>query len=152
MTLQNTTRIDVAIKPKSRLRLVMYISLSGITIGLGWLASLALWQYITVLIISMAVIGYLLLSRPIPLHLSQPTLNQRIDHQWQLLVHTGRGDELWLANLCKVHRYQWALIIVFDVVEPYQKPFSVTIFRDQVNDEQWVKLNILANVSASKLR
>ncbi|MEJ6068067.1 hypothetical protein MT378_09990, partial [Psychrobacter sp. 16-Bac2893] len=72
MTALTSLRIDTAIKPISYLYLIFYIALSSIVMVLGALASLALWQYVVILLISAAVIGYLALSRPILLHLSQP--------------------------------------------------------------------------------
>lgn len=113
---------------------------------LAWLASLSLWQYVLILVISAAVISYLALSRPILLHLSQPPLSQRADQGWQLLMRTGRGDELWQAGLVAVYRYHWLMSFEFIVVEPYQRTLSVTIFRDQVSAEHWRELNVLANV------
>ncbi|MGO2385889.1 MAG: hypothetical protein ACTH6Z_02050 [Psychrobacter sp.] len=149
MTLVTSLRIDTAIKPASYVRGLLYMGLIGIMMILAWLASLALWQYLLVLIVSAAVASYLIISRPILLHISQPRLSQRVDKQWQLLIRTGRGDELWQAELVAIHRYQWATSIEFNIIEPYQKTFSTTIFRDQVNHEQWRQLNILANISKS---
>jgi len=102
-----------------------------------------------ILIVSAVVASYLIISRPILLHISQPRLSQRVDREWQLLMRTGRGDELWQAELFDIHRYQWAISVDFNMVEPYQKSFSTTIFRDQVNHEQWRQLSILANISKS---
>lgn len=152
MTLAILLRIDTAIQPTSYLRVLFYIVLSVVMVVLAWLAALALWQYVLISIVAAAVSIYLILSRPVLLHLSQPPLSQRLDRQWQLLMRTGRGDELWQAQLKAVHRYQWVMSFEFIVIEPYQRPLSVTVFRDQVNSEQWRELNILANVSSTKTR
>ncbi|HCT74441.1 MULTISPECIES: hypothetical protein [Psychrobacter] len=141
MTLANSLRIDTAIQPASYLRLLLYSGLTAVTVVLAWLASLLLWQYVLILIVTAAVTIYLTLSRPILLHLSQ-----RIDQHWQLLLRTGRGDELWLAQLIAVSRYRWAISFEFNVIEPRLRSLSVTIFRDQVSPEQWRELNILARV------
>lgn len=146
MTLANSLRIDTAIQPASYLRLLLYSGLTAVTVVLAWLASLLLWQYVLILIVTAAVTIYLTLSRPILLHLSQPPLSQRIDQHWQLLLRTGRGDELWLAQLIAVSRYRWAISFEFNVIEPRLRSLSVTIFRDQVSPEQWRELNILARV------
>jgi hypothetical protein len=151
MTPVTSIRIDTAIQPTSHLRWLLYIGLTGILIVLAWLASLALWQYLLILIVSAAVASYLVISRPIPLHLSQPPLSQRIDSQWQLLIRTARGDELWQVQLLSVYRYQWAMSFDFRVVEPYQRPLSMTIFRDQVSPEQWRELSILANITTDRV-
>ncbi|MBP2280130.1 hypothetical protein RCH20_000482 [Psychrobacter sp. PL15] len=143
-------RIDTAIKQSSHLRLLLYGSLAGALLLLAWLASLFLWQYILLLIISIVIAGYLALSRPILLHLSQPPLHQRIDRNWQLLMRTKRSDELWQAGLATVHRYDSLINFKFIVVEPRQRTLSVTIFRDQVNTEQWRELQVLANVFPTK--
>ncbi|MGO2225569.1 MAG: hypothetical protein ACTH4C_01615 [Psychrobacter celer] len=140
-------RIDTAIEPKSRLRLLLHLSLASIMIGLGILASLALWQYVLVLVVAAAVVGYLTVSRPILLHLSQPPLSQRLDQHWQLLMCTAQGEGLWLADLQAVHRFEWALSFEFDIIEPYQRSLAVTVFRDQVSPEQWRELSVLANMS-----
>lgn len=144
-------RIDTAIQPASHLRLLLYIGLTSAMVLLAWLASLALWQYVFILIIAAAITAYLALSRPILLHLSQPPISQRIDKQWQLLIRTGRGDELWQAKLIAVHGYQWVMNIEFYILEPYQRSLSVTIFRDQVNAKQWRELSILTNVCSEKI-
>jgi len=54
--------------------------------------------------------------------------------------------------LVDINRYQWAMSIEFNIVEPYQRSFSTTIFRDQVNSDQWRQLNILANTSKGNAR
>ena len=146
MTLANSLRIDAAIQPTSYLRLLLYSGLTTVMVVLAWLASLWLWQYVLILIVTAAVTIYLTLSRPILLHLSQPPLSQRIDQHWQLLLRTGRGDELWQAQLIAVSGYRWAISFEFNVIEPYQRSLSVTIFRDQVSPEQWRELNILARL------
>ncbi len=150
MTSVTPLRIDTAIQPASYLRLMLYIGLTSVMVVLAWFAALALWQAVLVLIVAAAVTIYLTLSRPILLHFSQPPLSQRVDRQWQLLVRTGRGDELWQARLIAVHSYQWAMSFEFIIVEPYKRPLSVTVFRDQVSADQWRGLSILANVSGSK--
>lgn len=152
MTLVTSLRIDTAIKPASYVRALLYVGLTGIMMILAWFASLALWQYLLILIVSAAVASYLIISRPILLHISQPLLSQRVDKEWQLLIRTGRGDELWQAELVDINCYQWAISVEFNIVEPYQRTFSTTIFRDQVNYEQWRQLNILTNISKDNIR
>ena len=61
-------------------------------------------------------------------------------------MRNSRGDALWQAKLLKIHRYQLLIHVEFMVVEPYQKPLSVSLFRDQMTSEQWRELNILATV------
>ena len=150
MTALTSLRIDTAIKPISYLYLIFYIALSSIVMVLAMLASLALWQYVVILLISAAVIGYLALSRPILLHLSQPPLDKSVYQDWQLLIRTSRGDALWQAKLNTVSQSHWVICFDFNIVEPYQRRFSVAIFRDQVNTEQWRELIILANMIANK--
>lgn len=150
MTALTSLRIDTAIKPISYLYLIFYIALFSIVMVLGALASLALWQYVVILLISAAVIGYLALSRPILLHLSQPPLDKSVYQDWQLLIRTNRGDALWQAKLNTVSQSHWVVCFDFNIVEPYQRRFSVAIFRDQVSPEQWRELTILANMIANK--
>ncbi|WP_227680015.1 hypothetical protein [Psychrobacter frigidicola] len=139
-------RIDMPIQPSSRLRVLLYGSSTSALILLAWFAALSLWQYVLILIIGAAVYGYLALSRPIFLHLSQPPLHQRVDQGWQLLMRSSRGDALWQAELVKVYRYQLFIHFEFIITEPYRRSLSVTVFRDQVSAEEWQELNILANV------
>lgn len=139
-------RIDTAINYSSHLRLLLHSSLASTMLLLAWFASLLLWQYVLLLVISAAIAGYLALSRPMLLHLSQPPLNQRIDRNWQLLIRTGRGDQLWQAGLATVYRYNSLIHLKFMVVEPYSRGLSVTIFRDQVSAEQWRELQVLASI------
>lgn len=150
MTALTSLRLDTAIKPVSYLQILFYIALSGSIILLAMLASLSLRQYVLILIISVAVIGYLALSRPIILHISQPPLAKDIYRDWQLLIRTGRGDALWQAQLKAVTQSRWVICFEFNITEPYQRPLSVAIFRDQVNTEEWRKLTVLANMTASK--
>lgn len=150
MTALTSLRIDTAIKPISYLYLIFYIALFSIVMVLGALASLALWQYVVILLISAAVIGYLALSRPILLHLSQPPLDKSVYQDWQLLIRTSRRDALWQAKLNTVSQSHWVICFDFNIIEPYQRRFSVAIFRDQVSPEQWRELTILSNMIANK--
>ena len=150
MTALTSLRIDTAIKPISYLYLIFYMALSSIVMVLAALASLALWQYVVILLISAAVIGYLALSRPILLHLSQPPLDNSVYQDWQLLIRTSRGDALWQAKLKAVSQSHWVICFDFNIVEPYKRRFSVAIFRDQVSPEQWRELTILSNMIANK--
>lgn len=142
-------RIDSPIKPNSGLRTLIYLLLATLFIGLAWLADLVLWQYVLLLIISALIIGYLSLSPPILLHISQPPLSLRIDKNWQLLMRTRFGDQLWQAQLQNMHSYGWLISFDFIITEPYQKQLTVNVFRDQVNIEAWRKLNVLATVTST---
>ena len=150
MTSTPSLRIDTSIQPTSPLRFLLYGGLGSIMVLLAWLAPLVLWQYVCLLIVTTAVTLYLALSRPIPLHVSQPPLSQRIDKHWQLLIRTSRGDELWKSQLVAVHGYRWAVSLELIIVEPYRRPLSITIFRDQVSANQWRELGVLANISTNK--
>lgn len=150
MTSGTSLRIDTAIQPTSYLRLLLYSGLTSAMVILAWFASLALWQSVVLLIVAAAETIYLTLSRPIPLHLSQPPLSQRVDRHWQLLIRTGHGDELWQAQLVAVHGYRWVMSLELVIVEPYKRPLSVTIFRDQVSANEWRELSILTKVISNK--
>ena len=139
-----TLRIDTAIKPTSYLRLLLNITLVSILILLAWSADLALWQYVLIIVVTALVVGYLALSRPILLHLSQPPLTSSFKKDWQLLMRNSRGDALWQAELIAVHRYQLLLHLQFQIVEPYNKRCSVTVYRDQMSPNEWQQLNVLA--------
>lgn len=150
MTASTSLRIDTAIKPISYLQILFYVALSSGIILLAVFASLSLWQYVVILLISAVVIAYLALSRPILLHLSQPPLNKSVYEDWQLLIRTSCGDALWQAKLNTVNQSSWAICFDFNIIEPYQRRFTVAIFRDQVSAEQWRELSVLANMTASK--
>ena len=143
----SSPRIDTPIKPSSALRLCLVLVLAFIVILLALLAPLSVWQYGLLIVISALVISFAILSQPILLHLSQPPIHLRYDQQWQLLMRTGRGDELWRGHLVAVHRYTGLISFEFTVVEPYQRALSVTVFRDQVSVEHWRELNVLATVA-----
>lgn len=134
--------------PYSRMRVALYASLSATMLLLAWLAKLSLLQCTALIVISIIVAVYIWLSKPALRHLSQPPLNQRPTGGWQLLMRTARGEALWQAELCTVHHYGWLLHFEFVVVEPYQRPLSVTVFRDQVAVDDWQSLNVLAHVTA----
>ncbi len=139
-------RIDTAIKPNSYLRIVLYLGLISMMLILAWFAQLLLWHYVLIVIISVMIVSYLALSRPILLHLSQPPLDKQINKDWQLLMRTGRGDELWLADLDKVNNYSWLISLSFVTFEPFKRSLTVIIYRDQVSMDEWRQLMILANV------
>ena len=143
-------RIDTPIKPASCLRLLFYMLLASVMVILAGLASLALWQYVLIFVVSVAVVSYLALSRPMLLHLSQPPLDKSVYQHWQLLMRSGRGDALWQAQLTTVTSYQWVICLSFIVIEPYQRHLSVTVFQDQVSTEHWRELTILANTISYK--
>ena len=63
MTLATALRIDTAIHSTSRLRWLLYVGLTAIMIVLAWLAALAWWQYVLILTVSLAIAGYLFLTR-----------------------------------------------------------------------------------------
>ena len=143
-------RIDTPIKPASYLRLLVYILLESVMVILAGLASLGLWQYVLIFVVSVAVVSYLALSRPILLHLSQPPLDKSVYQHWQLLMRTSHGDALWQAQLTAVSNYQWVICFSFIIKEPYQRPLSVAVFRDQVSAEHWRQLTILAHSISHK--
>ena len=145
MTLLTSLRIDAPIQPVSRIRLMFHLVLATALLTLAALASLALWQYVLIFVVSVAVVSYLALSRPILMHLSQPPLNKSVYQHWQLLMRSSRGDSLWQAELVAVSSYSWVICFKFIIKEPYQRPVSVAIFRDQVSAEHWHELTILAN-------
>lgn len=145
MTTLLSLRIDTAIKPTSHVRMLMYGSLATVIILMAWLAGLVLWQYVIILVVATVVIGYLALSKPILLHISQPPLSKRLNSDWHLLMRTARADELWQAQLCSVQHNQQLVHLSFNIVEPYKRSLAFTIYRDQVNSEQWRQLCILAN-------
>ena len=150
MTLLSSLRIDAPIQPASRIRLMFYLLLASVLLILAALASLALWQYVLILIVSAAALSYLALSRPILLHLSQPPFNKSIYQHWQRLMRSSRGDNLWQAELVAVSSYSWVICFKFIVKEPYQRPLAVAIFRDQVSAEHWRQLTILAHSISHK--
>ncbi|WP_228138854.1 hypothetical protein [Psychrobacter sp. P2G3] len=147
----NPLRIDTAVNSSSYLRALIYVGLLSALVLLLWLAELSLWQDVVILVISAVVVSYLALSRPILLHLSQPPLYKQVSQDWQLLMRTGRGDELWLAELNNIHRYHWLITFEFMTVEPFKRTLTVTVFRDQVSRNEWRQLNILANISGEKI-
>ena len=137
-------RIDAPIQPASCLRLLFYMLLASVMVILTGLASLALWQYVLIFVVSV-VVSYLALSRPILMHLSQPPLDKSVYQHWQLLMRSSRGDALCQAELTAVSSYPWVICLSFIIIEPYQRHLSVTVFRDQVSSEHWRELTILAN-------
>ena len=138
-------RIDAPIQPASCLRLLFYMLLASVMVILTGLASLALWQYVLIFVVSVAIVSYLALSRPILLHLSQPPLDKSVYQHWQLLMRSSRGDAIWQAELTAVSNYPWLICLCFIIIESYQRHLSVTVFRDQVSAEHWHELTILAN-------
>lgn len=150
MTSPTSLRIDAPIKPASRIRLLFYLFLASVMLILAGLASLALWQYVLILIVSGTVASYLALSRPILLHISQPPRGKSIYQHWQPLIRSSRGDALWQSELAAVSSYHWVICFEFIIVEPYQRHLSVAVFRDQVSAEQWRELTVLANTIAPK--
>ena len=142
----STLRIDAPLLPRSRIHAGLYASLGVIMLLLAWLAELSWLQYGALMIISEAVAFYVWLSKPVLCHLSQPPFSKRVTEDWQLLMQTARGEALWQAVLCRVDAGAWYVRLEFALIEPYQRPLSVTVFRDQLNADDWQKLCVLANV------
>lgn len=143
-TLIQSLRIDTPIKIGSIWRNLLYV---GLTVGLmllAWSATLSLVQYALLAGISIVTAICLVMSQTTVLHLSQPLLSQRVDQGWQLLIRTSLGDELWQADLVTVNRYPLLIHLKFKVIEPHHRTLSVTIFCDQVSDDEWRELNVLA--------
>ena len=143
-------RIDAPIQPTTYLRLLFYMLLACVMVILAGLASLALWQYVLIFVVTVAAVSYLALSRPILLHLSQPPLDKSVYQHWQLLMRTSNGDALWQAQLTAVSNYQCVICFSFMIKEPYLRPLSVAVFRDQVSAEHWRQLTILAHSISHK--
>lgn len=146
MIRKSSLRIDTPIQTFSAIRTGWYVGLTMIFVLLAWRAELSLLYYVLILIVSAGVTGYLALAYPIVLHLSQPPIDEQVDKNWQIMLRTSRGDALWQAHLLKTYRYSLYIHFEFMIVEPYQRPIAVTIFRDQVSAESWRELNALANV------
>lgn len=141
-------RLDAPIIPSSRLRLLFYSGLLGLFLLLAWSVNLAIWQLGLVLLSLILIGGFIFLSKPTLLHLSQPPLHLNLHYDWQFLMATARGNQLWQGNLLRAQSYSWAVIVEVQVMEPYQKSLTVTIFRDQVSAEDWRKLSILGQIAA----
>lgn len=141
-----TWRLDSTVAPTSHLRMLLYSGFGGVFVVLTWLAGLSLWHYVLLLVVCGGVLSYLALSKPILLHLSQPPLDQRLDQGWQLLMRRTRGDELWQARLNCARRFMLFVHLGFEVTTPHQRSVSLIIFRDQVSDETWRQLNVLASI------
>lgn len=140
----------MAIKPTSLSRALLYVSLGIVLSLLAGSAGLVLWQYVIIIIVSALVTIYLALSKPILLHITQPPISQRLDQNWQLLMRTSRSDELWQSSLKRARHLNRAIFLSFEVVEPRKRNLRITIFRDQVNTEQWRQLSLLAHSVESK--
>lgn len=141
-----TWRLDSTVAPTSHLRMLLYSGFGCVFVVLAWFAGLSLWHYVLLLLVCGGVLSYLALSKPILLHLSQPPLDQRLDQGWQILMRRSRGDELWQARLNCARRYMFFVHLSFEVTTPHQRSVSLTIFRDQVSDETWRQLNVLASI------
>lgn len=139
-------RLDAPIAIKSRLRNLFFGGLLGLFLWLTWSAGLAIWQLALVGLVLILVSGFTVLSKPALLHLSQPPLHRNACYDWQLLMATAHGEQLWQADLLRVRSYFWVVIADFRVVEPYQKSLTITIYRDQVLAEDWRKLSIVGQV------
>lgn len=146
--LANPMRLDAPIMPSSRLRQLFYSGLLGLFLLLTWSAKLAIWQLGLVIAALFLIGGFIFLSKPTLLHLSQPPLHLNSRYDWQLLMATSRGDQLWQGDLVRVRATSWVVIADVRVIEPYQKSLTLTIFRDQVSAEDWRKLSILGQLAA----
>lgn len=141
-------RLDAPITLQSRFRLLFYAALLAIFLPIAWLAGLAIWQFGLVLLSVILISSFIFLSKPALLQLSQPPLHLNARQNWQLLMRTARGDQLWQGDLLRVRAYSWVVIAEVQVIEPYQRSLTFTIFRDQMTADDWRKLSILGQLMA----
>lgn len=153
--------IDTALQA-SRYRLMIWLSLGialaviigllpvpmSIHIGL-WvllLASLALSQLMSQ---QLLVISSLPVSKT-PRKSTSDVLLPHLDWQIQCIqgyfvTPFGEQTDIYQAKLSQVKRFGMVMLIEFWVFEPFDKKMQFIVWQDQVDDDTWRQLNVIAN-------
>lgn len=56
----------------------------------------------------------------------------------------GSGQDVWQAMLIEVTDMGCIMILTFNVIEPQQNKLRVSVWQDQVNNDTWRQLKVLA--------
>ena len=140
-------RIDVAVATSSRYQKRLYLSLALIIAVLAGLGSLSFWQWLLFLVSALiSWIAFRWRCQPLA-HLTQPPLNRTEFADWDLLIETYRGAQLWRGELIMAQDYSSAIILQFEINHPQSRLLNCAIYRDQVTPQGWHQLRVLTQVN-----
>lgn len=139
-------RIDSHIQTHSRLRLLLYSLVLAMMLLIGFTAALNWWQWLLWLISGLlAWLGASGHRLPI-LQLTQPPLTRNAHHDWQLLIGTAHGAQLWRGELHTIKDYAAVVVLRFHITHPRHRWLNQAIYRDQVNERTWQQLKVMAQL------
>lgn len=108
-----------------------------LVVGLTFLLGASGWQLL-VLIGVFAGLVYTSNHRPTPIHLvNLPNLSD-----WQLLMRTTRGNQLWQGRLISAKMSTFGVLLVFRIDEPLQTELKFWLLFDQLSDDDERKLKM----------
>ncbi|MBS9779283.1 MAG: hypothetical protein KGV51_01520 [Moraxellaceae bacterium] len=149
-------RIDSQIDTVSLWHRVFAVLWLSLLLLVMLVAQLAWWQWLIMLFVLGAVI-YLYYQRDFEIvHLTQPTGNSVKDiysSPWFVYACYDFDEEefedveCWQGYLTTSHVGRYLVVLAFDIVEPFQRSLSVPIWRDQVSNDDWRKLQTLSRLS-----
>lgn len=81
-------------------------------------------------------------------HLTEPPKYSMATDTWLIRWHAGRNakPQLWQGHLLDSRVYPMMIQLDFDMVEPLPKTITVNIWQDQVDKNQWRRINVLARL------
>lgn len=130
-----------------RLLILLVLSLFGLMVG--FLAIGVFYKIGLLLVCSLS----LLFAQWKRLHLLAMGTwqNRQSEMDWQLqlvqgyiAVPYGATTDIWQAKLDKIVDMRCVMVLTFNVFEPLPMPLTVYIWQDQVSDDTWRQLKILA--------
>lgn len=153
----NTALLDANIKPNSGLAMVLFFCWLFSLFVIGMLAQLVWWQLGLLIFVSLSVLLLHKLRRIIPLHITQlddtkngfdPLTHQEIGWHIQLKQKQNHKQPVQLCQgkLIKTNDFGIMVFLSYQIIEPTKQQFGVTIWQDQVTNDDWRKLKILTRL------
>lgn len=148
---QENWRIDEEILPTSQWRLLIVAFWLFLMLLVMGVSGLVWWQWLIMLVVTGLGTWYYRhnhISQRFPVaHITQPPLDKLHRSPWFVYVDTKQDKlQLWQGYLNAMYVNRYLVILHFDIVEPLPNNRSVTIWRDQVSEEGWRKLQVFGRL------
>lgn len=128
----------------SRWQSYFTLILALLVTGLLWFSNFAVWyKLLSILVFIMA----LLLQKKYG-HIAQPSQLWQIDSQ-QWALRYAQDTRIYQAQLVRIKHYMCLVTLDLSL---QKKKKTIVIWRDQVNDQQWRYLSILARLKRNNVQ
>lgn len=128
----------------SRLRYAYWAMYVGWVMLLGWLLGLSWWCWLIFLLVSAALWWSATIKLPKLRHIAMPNASDR--DQWQFLVETAQGEMLWQGTLGHIKDLNHCLRLEVRVTIPMPTKQRFLIFPDQLPQDAYRQLKVLARM------